>query len=32
MIKDARMENNLATPVFDNLRTGHWILDFLLKR
>jgi len=32
MLREARFYNNLATPLFDNLRRGNWLLDFLIGR
>jgi len=32
ILKDARLKNDLATPLFDNLRAGNWLLDFLVNR
>lgn len=32
ILKDARLYNNLGIPLFDNLRQGNWLLDFLLRR
>jgi len=31
-LKDARLHNDLATPLFDNLRAGNWLLDYLQHR
>jgi len=32
MVRDARLYNNLSLPLFDNLRTGNWVLDYLQSR
>ena len=31
-LRNAAIKNDLGIPLFNNLRTGHWLLDFIVNR
>jgi hypothetical protein len=32
ILREARFYNTLSNPLFNNLRAGNWLLDFLISR